>query len=414
MKKNQLFERLRTKIKEYIKDETNKGDWVSIITFGTDVKIIASEEIRSEKTIGDIDSLLNKIDKLKSNEKYTHITKALDILASQMQLTQKANPHNSVQAFLFTDGKNEPPKDAEGADWTFNQILKKHYDIFDNPYTFLYIITLGVKPDEELVNAVKGKKGISIEDHIDRIEPIKIPKPKLKKIVPIEKIKLVEKVKPIVNLGISGKGKLNPGENIKYNLKIKVKEVSDSALNKTLMFKVSIIPDLSITVKNPSLNLRKGITEKIPIVFNNIREGDYKLKINFTAKNGIKIIPNHFTLDIKVKKFNPAPLIILLILIALISGFVIYLKKIPRFTDDHIVINTLENIEYCLKDSQKFYSSSVSSKELEIEDMEFTLKINRKTGEVEAKVMSEGEFQNKILNSGDIILDPYKFEIKMI
>lgn len=412
MQKNDLFSRLKDEIKTYIKEESNKGDWVSIITFGTDIKVITSEYIRDEKVLGDTNSLIRKIDKLDAKEQYTFMTGAIDILASQMGIAQKANPDHIVKAFIFTDGKNDPPPQAEGANWTFEEILNKHYDIFDNPSTYLYILTLGIKPDESLVKALKNKKRAYINEVPD-VEKIEIPK-KIEEPEPKKEIETKEVNESKIKIKISGPKKISPGDNVEYPLVLKIKETNDEALDKKFHVDLDLEPSTEFSLDNNEITVKKGLKEKLLLILNQIEEGDYIAKVTFDSDTITSIIPKSFDINFRVKKFNPVPLIILgaILLIAVLLFF--YFKSIPTFSDDFIVVNTRENVEYELKDKQKFYSSSVSSKDLEIFDADFKLNMDKKTGDVIAKVIIDGEETEKILKSGDMIIDPYKFEIRMI
>src|SRR5674476_78906 len=60
METNKVFKPLKSEITKYIQNEANKGDYVSIITFGTDVKLIAGQRISQENTATDIDLLVEK------------------------------------------------------------------------------------------------------------------------------------------------------------------------------------------------------------------------------------------------------------------------------------------------------------------------------------------------------------------
>lgn len=405
MQENNLFSRLKGEIKTYIKNETRKGDWISIITFGTDVKIITSEYIRAEKALSDTDSLLRKIDNLDAKEKYTFMTGALDILASQMGITQKANPNHIVKAFIFTDGKNDPPPNAEGANWTFEEILGKHYDIFDNPMTYLYILTLGIKPDESIVNALKDKERAFINEvpDIGNIEiPSEIPAPEPEK-----------NIEPQITIDISGPRKLSPGDNVVYNLNVIVSEANDEAIGKNFSIQAEIVPAVESSLEKNELTVKRALEEKLPLILHGLQEGEYTIKVAVNSDTIKSVSPKDFELKFRVKKFNPIPLIILGTIILIAVLVFLYFRTIPKFPDDYVVVNTRENVEYELRDKQKFYSSYVSSKDFDIFDADFKLSISKKTGDVTAKVLIEGEEVEKTLKSGDMIIDPYQFKLRM-
>jgi len=62
METNQIFKPLKNEIIKYIKTEADKGDFVSIITFGTDVKLIAGEKISDDNTATNIALLVDRVD----------------------------------------------------------------------------------------------------------------------------------------------------------------------------------------------------------------------------------------------------------------------------------------------------------------------------------------------------------------
>jgi len=413
MQKNNLFDRLKDKIKTYIKKETSKGDWVTIITFGTDVKIITSEYIRAERILSDTDSLLRKIDGLDAKEQHTFMTRAIDILASQMGIAQKANPDHIIKAFIFTDGKNDPPPSVEGSDWTFEEILNKHYDIFDNPMTYLYVITLGIKPDESLVEALKDKERAFINEvpNIKEIEiPKEIPEPEPEKEPEPEPEQIIE---PQIKIDISGPKKLSPGDNVEYILNVKVTEANAVAEGKSFYIHANIEPQCEFTLDKNEVIVKKALEEKLSLILHELQEGEYTIKIGINSDTINSITPNEFELNFRAKRFNPIPLIIVGVITLFVILVFLYFRTIPKFPKDYVVVNTRENVEYELRDKQKFYSSSVSSKDLEILDADFKLTISKKTGDVTAKVLIEGEEEEKPLKSGDTIIDPYKFQIKM-
>jgi len=404
MEKSQIFKPLKMQIEDKIREWVNKGDYVAIISFGTDVKIIDNRQISAENTVEDIQSVQRQINGLKAREQYTHMTKALDILASQMKQAGALYPNRDVMAFLWTDGKNEPPPGAEGAAWTFEDILQKHYDIFDNPETFLYIVTLGIQPDEELIKATAGKKNIVITSVPDIsnaenfIPPGTKPEPK----------------EATVQLDISGPEKIRAKAKSQYDLVIHVNDLNQEAIGKMLGIEIVIDPPLDLLQTKKELELRKGVKEKIPVLLKKPTPGDYTIKVNLSSKDGVNISSPGFEKRFTITKPNYSLYIILLAIAVTALGVWTYIRRIPKFTDDHVVVDTREGLTYELKEKQKWYSSTVTSKNLGIADAEFSLRIDGKTGEVLCRALIEGEWTDKIIQNGETIIDPYKFEVRMI
>ena len=125
----------------------------------------------------------------------------------------------------------------------------------------------------------------------------------------------------------------------------------------------------------------------------------------------MKIEPSSFDLDFMVKKPNYTWLFALLALLFVAGGIFLFIKSIPRFGDEHRIIDVKTGIPYLLKEKQKLFASSVSSRDLGIMEADFSIKIDKKTGDVTAKVLKEGKWEPVALNNGDMIVDPYKFEI---
>ena len=416
METNKIFKPLKSEIIKYIQNEAQKGDYVSVITFGTDVKLIAGQRISKENTATDIDLLIEKVNKLTAKEQYTHMTRALDLLASQMSLVKSANPNGMVKSFLFTDGKNEPPPGAEGANWTFEQILQKHYDVFEKPSTYLFIITLGIQPDEGLVKAAAEKKDkifINSVPDVSKLEeqniiPKDVPKPE-----PIIKPK-PEPVRPNVKLALSGPSKILAKATCRYDLVIEVKEMNNEAIGKTLALSIEIAPPVNLSYADKTIVLKDLGKKKIPISIERPNPGDYRIHAAINSSEPMLIEPTDFESAVSIRKPDYTLLIVILFLAAVAFGIWLFLHRIPKFTEEQVLVNTKENLTYELKEKQKWYSAKVTSQDLEITEAEFSLELRRRTGEVVCRALIDGEWVEKIVQSGEMVVDPYKYEVKMI
>jgi hypothetical protein len=416
METNKIFKPLKSEITKYIQNEANKGDYVSIITFGTDVKLIAGQRISQENTATDIDLLVEKVNRLTAKEQYTHMTRALDLLASQMGLVKSANPNGMVKSFLFTDGKYEPPPGAEGASWTFEQILQKHYDIFEKPSTYLFIITLGIQPDEELVKAAEKKKDkifINSVPDVSKLEerniiPKDVPKPE-QKIEPKP-----EPVRPRVKLTFSGPSKILAKARSRYDLVIEVNELNTEAVGKTLSLGIGIDPRVNLSFSDREIVLKDRGKKEVPIFIERPDPGEYRIHVTISSSEPMDILPSDFQSAFLIKKPNYIPFVVILLLAAMAFVIWLFLHRIPKFTEEQVLINTKENLVYGLKEKQKWYSSKITSKDLEITEAEFSLELKRKTGEIVCRALIDGEWIEKIVQSGEMVVDPYRYEVKMI
>ncbi|MBM4388740.1 MAG: hypothetical protein FJ088_13445, partial [Deltaproteobacteria bacterium] len=282
--------------------------------------------------------------------------------------------------------------------------------------TYLFIITLGIQPDEGLVKAAEEKKGkifINAVPDVSKLEERKI----IPREVPKEEPKIEPKSAPVlpkVRLAYSGPSKITARADSQYDLVIEIKDLNREAMDKTLSLDIEIKPSLNFTSSIREITLKKRGKQSIPISLERPIPGPYTIRTMLRSAEEMEINPAEFESQFLVVKPNYLPIFILLILLITGIGGWIIIRQIPRFTEDHVIINTKEGLTYELKDKQKWYSSTVASKDLDITDAEFKLKIIRKTGEIFCRVLIDGQWTDKVVQSGEMVVDPYKFKIRMV
>lgn len=163
-----FFNSLKTEIKEYIRGNVEPGDKVTIYAFGDDVRIVSDVPNFEVKGAQDIERLMGFVDALQPNDNKTWLSKAIDNVAMLMSSTQNQYPNTFIRAFLFTDGKNDPPSGVSSL--SVQQILGMHRAVFENPSTHTYIITLNttIKVTDNDGKVVEGITVISDTKDIER------------------------------------------------------------------------------------------------------------------------------------------------------------------------------------------------------------------------------------------------------
>jgi hypothetical protein len=166
-----FYESLKGEIKEYIKRNVQINDLVTIYSFGDDVKIVSDVPNYRINGVQDIEKLIGFIDKFEPTDSKTWLSKAFDNVATQMSSTQSQFPQIPIKAFIFTDGRNDPP--TMGGSLSMEEILTKHNAVFENPNTHTFIISLDTEIDSEIkkledknrnVQILRGSKSLSIKE----------------------------------------------------------------------------------------------------------------------------------------------------------------------------------------------------------------------------------------------------------
>jgi len=326
MRQDNLSERVKIELENFIRDEVAINDKLLIMGFGDKVTIYYNDTIDEMK---EKDNAYNVISKLKSNHNWTHMSVAFRQLADRLNELNELYPQSNKYVYVFTDGKNDPPPALNEKPELFRYILGKHFGMnkLKELKSFIYYISFGIKAPNEIVeierkseNFKVAKKPREEEDTSIPIIPVEI-KLKLKK----DSFKLIKNKSEIVELEFKVLS-ITRASDIKFSFENKEKIVSVSKKNK-----------------------------KFDIIFspNKLSEGNHKMFVNVSSldDNG-KIRPGKF--EIKYEVIIPdytfwyiSGGVLLLIII-----LVIIYKMLPTFSGKLVFIKN--NNEYPKRLSGKF------------------------------------------------------------
>lgn len=158
-----FFEEFKEDVKKYINNNSEINDLITIYSFGDDVKIVSDVPNYKITATQDLEKLIGYIDQLRPTDDYTYLSKAVDVIANQIESIQSQYPGTFIKAFLFTDGKNEPPTGT--ASLSLADIIKKHVNTFEQQNGHTYLITIGTELDSESKDIIEKTRGISHGDH---------------------------------------------------------------------------------------------------------------------------------------------------------------------------------------------------------------------------------------------------------
>jgi len=144
-----------TGVNEQGKHNLNIGDRAILMGFGDNVSYFWDREIQK---VEDLEDLATAVNKLAFNHRWTHMSRAFDMLAIRMREINASNPEAQKVIYIYTDGKNEPPPEIGESPVTFGRILEEYW----NPeqikplQIWLYFITFGVPAPEEVKQLAKN------------------------------------------------------------------------------------------------------------------------------------------------------------------------------------------------------------------------------------------------------------------
>ena len=149
-----------TKKNEQGKNNLNIGDRVILMGFGDNVSYFWDKEITK---VEDLEELANIVNKLVFNHKWTHMSRAFDMLATRMKEIHISYPEAQKIIYIYTDGKNEPPPEIGESPLAFSEILNQYWEKCwqqEKEKMWLYFITFGVPAPEEI------RKWAEKNDHV--------------------------------------------------------------------------------------------------------------------------------------------------------------------------------------------------------------------------------------------------------
>ncbi|MGQ9846062.1 MAG: VWA domain-containing protein [Bacteroidales bacterium] len=177
MKQSGIYKAVVSSLIIFIKNEYREGDNLVLCSFGS--SFYRNKDLFQGDTT-QMKGFLYEIEKLNFTDDWTYMTLAFKELAELTDNIRREYPDNPVYIYLYTDGKNEPPPYVSNP-LTFGQIMEWYFGSYKNPHTYLYIITLGVKPEPDLDTFATKVDAKIIE--VPPKGPVPVPKPPL---LPIE------------------------------------------------------------------------------------------------------------------------------------------------------------------------------------------------------------------------------------
>ena len=136
----------------FIGNEFADGDNLVLCSFGDSF-------YRNKEVIGgkkaDLPQFLPVIEGLDFTDDWTYMTLALSEVAKVANDLRDRFPGTPIYIYLYTDGKNEPPKFVSNP-MTFESIMTFLFTSYQPAGTYLYVVTLGTAPDKEVGDLVTG------------------------------------------------------------------------------------------------------------------------------------------------------------------------------------------------------------------------------------------------------------------
>jgi hypothetical protein len=153
-----MFEDVRQAILDYAR-QAQVGDTIILITFGEKTYLSFRQKITSPE---DVRLIERELAKVSPNQYYTYITAALDKGIRELELLDKREGEHISTLVLLSDGKNNPPPSVE-TPVTFGDLLKNYPTLLQNPRSAFFYLSLGDKPDPDVVEWMETAKGRSID-----------------------------------------------------------------------------------------------------------------------------------------------------------------------------------------------------------------------------------------------------------
>ena len=159
-----IFDDVKGAILDYV-GGARPGDSVSLISFGKGASLKIRQEISSYK---DIRTIERELADLEPTEYYTNISGAVERGMEELRLLERRYPDHARTVVLVSDGKNNPPDDADHL--TFEEILAKYPDLTQEGGSGFFYLSLGDDPDPEVVAFIEKVEGMSFDLGGDAID----------------------------------------------------------------------------------------------------------------------------------------------------------------------------------------------------------------------------------------------------
>jgi len=312
MKRDGLSQRVKIEMENFIRDDVELNDRLLIIGFGDKVTYYWDNVLTSME---DKEIIYDKTSNLVSNHSWTHMSAAFDHLAKRLNELNQLYPGSTKYIYIFTDGKNEPPKRLNEKPERFSEILKDYFgeNTLESLNSFIYYITFGTEAPDAITK---------ISEESDNFEVTEQPRKKEIDSVSIIPIEIELKLK-------KNSYKLIKGKREEIELQFRVVSITRSA---------EIKVDFDDNEKIISLSKKN---KKFDIIFspNNLSKGNYEVLVNFsTIDDNGKITPEKFGITYEVIIPDYTIWYILGAVLFLIILIVIIYKLLPKFSGRLIFI----------------------------------------------------------------------------
>lgn len=365
MLRDSLFESVKRDLRRFIPENLKIGDRVILSGFGDDVRTFWDDEIN---TTEDFQRICWQIEKLQFNHRYTHMSRAFDILAKRMEEINAKYPNVPKYIYVYTDGINEPPPESHESPIEFQRILREHWgkEKMDQLNAYLFYISFGIEPPREIDTMAKEIPQVKILEYTRKPEEMEItPKLQIIKISSEKNFFSIPQNKKVIEFSL------------------KTEAETEILFNDTISLK--ILPEGKIEPYNFEIK-EKVQTQNFKLYLPKLSPGERKIHISFETKKGSILNPLIYEITLKILPTKPFILKILKVTlpIFLILLITLWLILIPRFENEDIVEiyqTGQEILRYKIRNGQRFYSNKVIiSQNLNVPNLDrraFVLMINR-------------------------------------
>ncbi len=161
-------------VKTFIKERIHKsraGDRIIIFTFDEQVELLMDATLMNGKHNS---QLLEQVDQIELKGKWTWIREALET-ASQFMLSLKdTSALQSIEVYLLTDGKNDPPPESNESQVNFKELINQYFKDYYSSSDHIYVLEL---------ESVTSMTGLPVQPHREEItEQIKEKVPKVQQV----------------------------------------------------------------------------------------------------------------------------------------------------------------------------------------------------------------------------------------
>ena len=400
MRKDGLYKAVTNSLITFINSEFTEGDNLILCAFGNTfyrIREFPNADVSQMRT------LLPAIEQLNFKDDWTYMTMAFGEVAKLIDQYRKNYPSQEIYVYLFTDGKNDPPRYIKNP-LTFDQIMEWYFKNYEPQGIFLYVVTLGVHPDEEVRKLVSELNRLPAPpgDNRRKAEIVYYPR-KARKILPPKPQKGPIRIKPALV-----KRKIPVGKDtLIFSLIFSCDLDSVSA---TIASKTPVIPS--------SFHMKKGSNKVIfKIPAKDFQIGEKKFTLSFSAKQeDVKFSPSEVALHLTI--YKPLPLwipFLIIVILAIIAGILLYYLTYPKFKG--IYLKKLDEqgtevINFHLAQAKGFFKTSITvnrdTKRISgIPSKAFILKLERSGALKICPLISKVVIGNRELSKKKFVSLPY-------